>query len=515
MKRILLILFFFSFVISVTKAQEIPSNIPTDGLVAYYPFNGNANDESGNGNNGTVNGNVILSENRNGNLISAYDWPNSNSGFSSSAYISLPNLSSAFTNGLFSISLWVMKYPNPTNADPRILGIGESGLIFDRSTSSIKVYLGLGLDVKSNPVGENQWAHIVYTNNGESGQSFFYLNGNLIHQRTTTPKLAIVSNTSKPWELGRKSTSAFNGFGGKLDDIGIWNRVLSEQEIQNLYNSSSTNGGDILLNGTVSAENNQIKNVADPTDAQDAVTLSLLLSKIEGLQDQIDALQTQSNSGTLTDQDGNSYPYLTIKDQTWTVKNAEIATYRDGTPIPQVTDDTEWSNLTTGAWCYYDNDPTKEKLYNWYAVMGIHDNDENTPNKEFAPEGWHVPSDTEWTTLEDYLIGNGYNYDGTTTGNKIAKAMASVTGWNNSTTEGAVGNNQNTNNSSGFNGLPIGYCNNNGLFGGKSIDAYFWSSSEFNSDTAWYSLLFNNNSNHIIDHYFSKKSGFSVRFVRN
>ena len=77
--------------------------------------------------------------------------------------------------------------------------------------------------------------------------------------------------------------------------------------------------------------------------------------------------------------------------------------------------------------------PQSQRLYNWYAVAGIHDTDPNTPNKEFAPEGWHVPTDAEWTTLEEYLIASGYNYDGTTTGNKIAKAMASNTGWNSST----------------------------------------------------------------------------------
>jgi hypothetical protein len=70
-----------------------------------------------------------------------------------------------------------------------------------------------------------------------------------------------------------------------------------------------------------------------------------------------------------------------------------MVTYRDGTPIPQVTNNTEWEALTTGAWSYYNNDPTKPRLYNWYAVMGIHDNDPNTPNKEFAPESWHVPTD--------------------------------------------------------------------------------------------------------------------------
>ena len=60
--------------------------------------------------------------------------------------------------------------------------------------------------------------------------------------------------------------------------------------------------------------------------------------------------------------------------------------------------------------------------------MGIHDTDPDTPNKEFAPDGWHVPSDAEWTTLENHLIANSYNYDQTNTGNKIAKSMASNTG---------------------------------------------------------------------------------------
>ena len=85
--------------------------------------------------------------------------------------------------------------------------------------------------------------------------------------------------------------------------------------------------------------------------------------------------------------DGNPVPTIVYGTQEWTVENACHITYRDGTPIPQVTDDEEWSNLTTGAWCYYDNDPTKPRLYNWYAVMGIYDEASlNNPSlrKEFA-----------------------------------------------------------------------------------------------------------------------------------
>jgi len=223
--------------------------------------------------------------------------------------------------------------------------------------------------------------------------------------------------------------------------------------------------------------------------------------------------------GTATDQDGNNFEWINYGTQDWAIENAEVVTYRDGTEIPQVTDNTAWSNLTTGAWCYYDNDSTKGKLYNWYAVMGIHDDDESTPNKEFAPVGWRVPTDAEWTTFENYLIANGYNYDGTTSENKIAKAMASITGWNSSTTTGATGNDQSKNNRSGFNAFPESYRDYNGSFryDGDGDIAIFWSSTshDTNNLVALQRYLYVNLSNLIGYDIGSKDKGFSVRFVRD
>jgi uncharacterized protein (TIGR02145 family) len=178
-----------------------------------------------------------------------------------------------------------------------------------------------------------------------------------------------------------------------------------------------------------------------------------------------------------------------------------------------VTDNTEWANLNTGAWCYYGNDPSKGKLYNWYAVAGIHDNDPNTPNKEFAPEGWHVPNDAEWTSLVNFLINQVPDYDGTTTENKIGKAMASTTGWISSTTTGAIGNDQSLNNSSGFNAFPEGGRYASGTFAHEGKDAVFWSSTESSTIGAWCnSLWYNNNSS--IRYSNGQRSGISVRFVR-
>ena len=220
--------------------------------------------------------------------------------------------------------------------------------------------------------------------------------------------------------------------------------------------------------------------------------------------------------GTVTDIDGNTYDYLTYGTQQWTVENAAMETYRDGTPIPQVTDATQWSNLTTGAWCYYDNDPTKGKLYNWYAVAGIHDNDPNTPNKEFAPEGWHVPTDSEWTTLEEHLIANGYNYDGTTTGNKIGKSMASISGWISSSTEGSPGNDQSLNNSSDFNVYPYGVLDifRSEKYVNEGMDAFIWSSTEYDTNQVWTSNVPNNYSYRGIE-YLNKKFGCSVRLIKD
>ena len=227
--------------------------------------------------------------------------------------------------------------------------------------------------------------------------------------------------------------------------------------------------------------------------------------------------------GTVTDIDGNTYDYLTYGTQQWTIENAAMETYRDGTPIPQVTGATQWTNLTTGAWCYYDNDPTKGKLYNWYAVAGIHDNDPNTPNKEFAPEGWHVPTDAEWTTLEEHLIANGYNYDGTTTGNKIAKALASNSSWNSSTVIGTPGNTISSNNNSLFNSKPLGW--RHGLYGGFSDtnkNCNFWTSSisgiqNPDNTSEYYSWVrsLKNNEIHLLNYGNENKDGFSVRFVQD
>lgn len=227
--------------------------------------------------------------------------------------------------------------------------------------------------------------------------------------------------------------------------------------------------------------------------------------------------------GVAADQDGNEFEWINYGNQDWAIENAEVLSYRDGTLIPEVINAADWSNLTTGAWTNNEG----HRLYNWYAIMGIHDNDPNTPNKEFAPEGWHVPNINEWSILEEFLIGNGYNYDGSSyscspcpqDNNKISKALSSQSGWFNSQVTGAPSNDQSLNNSSGFNAIPSGHRTLEGNFNSDPSDplARLWSSSEYEPDPvpfAWQRDLYNHTP-YLGIGYYAKTYGCSVRFVRN
>ena len=181
-----------------------------------------------------------------------------------------------------------------------------------------------------------------------------------------------------------------------------------------------------------------------------------------------------------------------IGDQIWTLTNLDVATYRNGDAIPQVQDVIAWSNLTTGAWCYYENTTTYGsiygKLYNWYAV-----ND----SRGLAPTGYHIPTDAEWTTLATYLGGERV------AGRKMKESGTSHWRFDEFT---------DATNSSGFTGLPGGGFNNMVFSGFGHMNAYgfWWSSSEFNTGNAWsrdlcyaFDSASRNND--------SKQNGYSVR----
>jgi uncharacterized protein (TIGR02145 family) len=111
-------------------------------------------------------------------------------------------------------------------------------------------------------------------------------------------------------------------------------------------------------------------------------------------------LSSNGNSQTdsITDIQGNTYKIVKIGDQWWMAENLRTTQYANGEEIPHITNDTDWANTNAGAYCYYDDNTVNTKLYgnlyNWYTI-----NDE----RGVCPVGWHVPSDSEWMTLEIYL----------------------------------------------------------------------------------------------------------------
>lgn len=185
---------------------------------------------------------------------------------------------------------------------------------------------------------------------------------------------------------------------------------------------------------------------------------------------------------------------VTIGTQRWTGCNANIAFYNNGNPIPYVDDPAVWITLTTGAWCWYDNDPTNEttygKLYNWYAV--------NDP-RGIAPTGYHVATDPEWTVLTGYLGGL------TIAGGKLKET--GLCHWATPNT-GAT-------NTSVFTGLPGGYrYGNSGNYALIGFNGGWWSSTEYNAFDAWYHALFYNGGNAGRGLNF-KKNGLSLRFIKD
>jgi uncharacterized protein (TIGR02145 family) len=216
---------------------------------------------------------------------------------------------------------------------------------------------------------------------------------------------------------------------------------------------------------------------------------------------------TPQKTETLTDQDGNTYSTVVIGTQVWTVENWRSTKYNDRTDIPYVAGD-EWGELTTGAFCYYENDSTNKAkygaLYNWYAV--------NTGR--IAPEGWRVPTYDDWTALENYLRANGFNWDGTTSGNKIAKSMATKTDWDTSSKAGGIGNDLSKNNASGFSALPGGSRSYEGIFAYLNLSGYWWSATESDATCAWGLNLIYARENLDVD-CIPKSNGFSLRLVRD
>lgn len=194
-----------------------------------------------------------------------------------------------------------------------------------------------------------------------------------------------------------------------------------------------------------------------------------------------------------TDADGNTYKTVKIGAQVWMAENLRTESYTNGDPIKQVTDGSDWSGLTRGAWCYFENNSSNNvpygKLYNWYTV---------DDSRGVCPSGWHVPTDDDWGTLFSYL--GGIDVAGgklKTTGTRYWKSP-----------------NNDASNSVGFDGIPAGCREPDGGFIMLGEYADWWGSDSQSSDQASDRYLYYSYKNVGVTKD-DKNYGMSIRCVKN
>lgn len=196
--------------------------------------------------------------------------------------------------------------------------------------------------------------------------------------------------------------------------------------------------------------------------------------------------------GSVQDFDGNNYRTIRIGSQVWMTENLRVSHYNDGTTIDEVRSTALWGDLTFGAWCWYNNDPSYEipygKLYNWNAVdtsLGL------------CPSDWHVPTIEEWSELTNALGGIWV------AGGQMKKVGTLF--WD-SPNVGAT-------NTSGFSGLPGGSRSRNGSFFNGGNTGAWWSSTISLYGAGYLTLGHSQESVELYEN--EKRYGFSVRCVKN
>jgi len=274
--------------ITILIHAQLPSYVPTNGLVAWYPFNGNANDESGNGNNGTVNG-AMLTTDRFGTLNKAYSFD----GFGDSIVSVLPSMQNYSFNTWIECSAMPSDYPCIYNfktalQNNRLLLLGSAYSLADRG----KIFLGDDNDATNNyqstfTVNDKKWRMLSIIYNYAGGTLNLYVDNNLI----TTKSIIGSSNFGGKMKIGNgfsqftSGNPAYDskGFVGNIDDIGIWNRALTQQEITKLFTSGNTNTKEIIgktdFNVFPNPASNQINVRSNIFLINDEYTLTDLLGK--------------------------------------------------------------------------------------------------------------------------------------------------------------------------------------------------------------------------------------------
>lgn len=337
--------------------------------------------------------------------------------------------------------------------------------------------------------------NIVLTGTGTpttAGVNTFALN--------TTPNCSFTRNTiANPSSNGTSVISSFNSC--SISSVGTLTAGVAASGVTQTINVTVATIGTYSFSSTANGVTFSATGTFTTTGAQNVILIASGTPTTFGTNTFI--LNTTPNCSfdliiglAITDIDGNSYQTIQICSQIWTQSNLNVSRYRNGDVIPQVTNQTQWASLTTGAWCYYNNDPATEaiygRLYNWYAI--------NDP-RGLAPLGWHIPTSTEFNTLISCLGGV------TVAGGKLKEP--GTVHW--------LSPNTGADNSSGFIGLPQG-VRTGGIGGGtfefQGTAGSWWSTTSSSTNNAFLLQVDHNSTIGNVPGV-NKKYGLGVRLIKD
>ena len=314
-------------------------------------------------------------------------------------------------------------------------------------------------------------------------------------------------------KMVNKSGGSYDG----IEYIGIAEKVGTSSPQTKFHNRGNTtnpfNSGDMMEYvgyATINGESVESQHVTQAQEMSQTIVLQFAMTQI------LPVCPPCPGTPTVTDIDGNVYNTIQLGDQCWMRENLRTTKFPDNTTIPVGSD-----SSSTGPCRYGPNNSISEAsysgfLYNWPAVMYGAASSSATPSgvQGICPTGWHVPSNAEWTQLTDYVssqseytCGNNNTY--------IAKALASsIGGWYSNPGNCDIGYDPTTNNATGFSALPAGSYDATYSYVSFHHRASFWSATE-NEENKAYGRFLHYNSSYVTTDAANKKSGFSVRCVRD
>ena len=502
----------------LTAGGQVPDYVPTEGLVAWYSLDANGQDEWG-GNNPDYYS-ATPTTNR-------FGAPNRALNFQEGEEQFIRGEASGFPISDRTVAFWMKTtfefgktWPFGYGGGPSCnTGVGRSSVLYFNTNDcgaagKVAHTAHCCTSVLTSPFNSStDWTFWCYTNDANGLK--IYQNGELIgvgasaeDVQTSSAKFFIGSAVSGD------GTSRYAQFTGALDDLGLWDRALTEDEISELYSSiqgcvdelaCNYNGDPEVISlpescdysccpgpgccheGTIWDSNLQQCIVANPSDSN--------LDGCVQLNDLLDLLSAYGNCGAEEsawqcgdplEYQGYDYQTVQIGEQCWFAENLRAENYRNGDSISHIPDAMEWVESEQGAWVWYSNGSEGEsygRLYNSYVV---------TDARQVCPSGWRVFSTEDWNTMTSLLDDFG----------NVSSQLKSSLFW----PEGAQGSN-----SSGFAGLPGGYRSVDGSFELLGETARWWTTNT--SGAFQVSRGLNLTGTYGSSHYLH--IGFSIRCIKN